>query len=426
MSITGLLSPYGVVSGLSTRRPLRGVPEFLCVSGSAGGLLLDRGSHSPVRKSHNGSGRILGDPDLARLVALAECAERYASCVGLRAEPVWASAAELGPRALDTSRIPRCSEQEYAHPACGLVPFDPAARIRWVSGFDLLTGEERLVPAAMASYSLPPAVPAEQFACRISTGHAVHADYVRALVGGICEVIERDAIELVWSQRLRLPLVPERLWTPPARRLMDWSRRHHIEALLFDATSDLGVPTVYCLQAARHDAKLAHVVACATAATLGEAAEKALCEVVSLRDLLHTDDPIPEPDGFREIVDGARYMAVRERAEAFDFLHAAAAASQPSNYEPAELPEDPAECLKHLVRVLREKDMQAVAVDHTTPDLRAVGLYAVSVVIPELQPMSLKPFSRFRAHPRLYTGPAAMGHPVHAEADLNPWPQPFA
>ena len=48
------------------------------------------------------------------------------------------------------------------------------------------------------------------------------------------------------------------------------------------------------------------------------------------------------------------------------------------------------------------------------------------VIIPELQPMSLRPLAQYRAHPRLYTAPRAMGHRALPESRLNRWPQPIA
>ena len=89
------------------------------------------------------------------------------------------------------------------------------------------------------------------------------------------------------------------------------------------------------------------------------------------------------------------------------------------------MPEAPAEALAWLVAALSGKGMLAVAVDRTPREIAAVGLTAVNVIIPDLQPMSLRPLAQYRAHPRLYQAPELMGYPAHAEEDLNPWPQPF-
>jgi ribosomal protein S12 methylthiotransferase accessory factor len=69
--------------------------------------------------------------------------------------------------------------------------------------------------------------------------------------------------------------------------------------------------------------------------------------------------------------------------------------------------------------------MCAIAVDRTPRELADVGLTAVNVVIPDLQPMSLRPLAQYRAHPRLYEAPVLMGYSSRSEEELNPWPQPF-
>jgi ribosomal protein S12 methylthiotransferase accessory factor len=53
-------------------------------------------------------------------------------------------------------------------------------------------------------------------------------------------------------------------------------------------------------------------------------------------------------------------------------------------------------------------------------------MWVVRVIIPALQPLSFSYRARYLGHARLYQAPRLMGHPVREEADLNPWPQPFA
>jgi ribosomal protein S12 methylthiotransferase accessory factor len=57
--------------------------------------------------------------------------------------------------------------------------------------------------------------------------------------------------------------------------------------------------------------------------------------------------------------------------------------------------------------------------------LLEAGFVAVRAVVPGLQPVSFWPRAQYRAHPRLYQAPAAMGYTVHGEPDQNYWPQPF-
>ena len=66
------------------------------------------------------------------------------------------------------------------------------------------------------------------------------------------------------------------------------------------------------------------------------------------------------------------------------------------------------------------------ALDISTDEAVRVGFHVVRVVIPSLQPFSYVYHAQYKAHRRLYEAPRAMGYTVHAEADLNPHPIPFA
>lgn len=286
------------------------------------------------------------------------------------------------------------------------------------------------MPAVMAHYGAQNPLAGERFWNGISTGYAIHTDPVEAMVRGICEIIERDMVALTWSQMLRLPKL--RLENQPEQLdyLLKWSSDHFIETYLFDATSDLNVPAVYCLQRAPHDVRAQNVVGAAVERTLSEAAFKALLEAIMVRTLCYGDGAKvkdPKATGFGNVEDGIRYMGVPERSFAFDFLiDDLAHRRTSSDAHSTPLPEDPAEALRLLVDRFTAKKMEVVVVDSTPRELRRNGLSAVSAVIPGLQPMSLVPSAQYFGHPRLYEGPRAMGYESRSEEDLNPWPQPFA
>ena len=429
-----LVSPFGVIADVQTLPAPRGLGEvkssvafsdFLpAATWPDSGVPCQRSGPGRLKPGSAGYGIALDDASQARLIAIAEAAERY-SAGDFQLPAVWASYLELTGSALDPRRIPRCSARELAVPGCPLRAPDPAARIRWVAGTNLATGEPTWVPAVMAYYGLRDAEPAERFWYQISTGYAVHSDPAEALVRGICEVIERDAIAVSWLQRLSLPTVAPSRLTGRAQRLVNWGRRHFIDTHLFDATTDIGVPAVICLQITAHDRRCSQAMSCATGRSIAAAAEKALLEGCRGRAAEPQDYDLPTSFAdFTSLADGARYMAMPDRTPAFAFL--VDGAGDRVAPERDVMPDHPGDFLALLLGILASRHMQVLAVDRTTRELAAVGLTAVNVVIPELQPMSLLPLAQYRAHPRLYSSPALMGYPSLTEEELNPCPVPYA
>lgn len=369
----------------------------------------------------------MDDPAAALTVALAEAAERYSGeDHGIADGYVHARAADLDGAVVDVTRLPRCSTAEYSTPGCPLRPFDPDGVIRWSRGTELVSGTPVWVPSVMAIHGLQNRMPTERFWHSISTGYAVHTDPSAALCSAICEVVERDIIEVLWEQQLPLPPVASDEQTSVCRRILRWAEDHFTRLFLFDATSDMAVPTVYCLLIAEHDRAFRQIVSCATGLTLAAAAEKAAVDGVGLR-ISGRADAGPVKTDFRDfgaVTDGARYMGLSEHAPAFGFLVDGYSDRVPQ--ERSELPRDSQDRLCALIDILENKGMRAIAFDRTTRELKAVGLTAVCVVIPDLQPMTFYPLARFRAHPRLYQAPVLMGYRALPEAGLSPWPQPFA
>lgn len=412
-----LVSPYGVVSGVLPGAGVRGLPELSLASTPVGAA---PGIERPTE--FRGAGRSLAGPATAALTAVAEGAERYAGADFPGVSERWATAAELDGAVLDMTAIPRCSEAEYRSGHCPVRPYRPTDRLRWLRGVDLTDGEPTWVPAVMARYGVREPAEGERFWDRISTGYAVHSDPVEAVLRGLCEVCERDAAALTWLQTLPLPRLRFTSPTGDLRTLLHYTERHFVSTHFFDATTDLGVPTVYCVQLAEHDDAARQTVACATGRDLTRAAVKALLEAIPARAMFHRADR----ESYALVMSGAVTMAAAERRPAFDFL-LGERVERPTRSPGADagLPAAPDRALAHLLATLDARGMRAVAVDRTTRELAAAGLTAVCVVVPALQPLTFHRYGQYRAHPRLYSAPEAMGFTSHPEEELNPWPQPF-
>ena len=76
--------------------------------------------------------------------------------------------------------------------------------------------------------------------------------------------------------------------------------------------------------------------------------------------------------------------------------------------------------------MLKNKGMDAVAVDVTPDEGWGIGFRVVKVVVPQAIPVSFVPGERSTICPRLYEVPARMGFAARRPSELNPLPQPFA
>lgn len=194
---------------------------------------------------------------------------------------------------------------------------------------------------------------------------------------------------------------------------------------LFDATTDIGIPTVYAVSIAPEHPALRTVVGCATALDPQVAAAKAISETVSVRIALQGGEAPGDVHDFTDVSDGAIHMGRPERAAAFDFLVNGTARRRIS-----EMPNlDTGDAAADLSVVLSRLDaagLDSFLVDLTPDEAIRSGMTVVRAVIPAVLPLSFTYRSRYLGSPRLYEAPVRMGHPARPEPELNTWPQPFA
>ncbi|MES0824967.1 YcaO-like family protein [Ruegeria sp. SCP11] len=395
-------------------------PDFNAISAPIGDLsMLKPNIQTKRHRSGIGSG---GDPELALLRAVVEAAERYACLIYDETDFLVCSAASLKDKALNFQSFATCSDAELSHPKCPLKAFSEDEEIRWVRGFSLVDDRDVFVPAIMVHLSMVPRA-GELFWLQISTGAAGHTNPASALVSGICECVERDAISMTWLGRLPLPRLTDTL----VAEAMDGLDIGQLSYNFFDATTDLGVPTVMGVQGGDFDQPIS--MTCASALTMEDAVRKALREAGPLRTVLYQDRAYPDdPEDFSEVIDGAAYYADGNRLEAFDFLLSSVRPDMLHMPACASLSEaqTPEEQLVALTELLASKGHEAVAVDITTDELRDVGLWIIRAILPSLMPLSFSYRARYLGTPRLYHYMRMATGRTFAETRVNPDPIPFA
>ena len=121
--------------------------------------------------------------------------------------------------------------------------------IHWLRGYDLATGRDVLVPRECITIGRPPTE--LQNISQSTNGLAAGRNPDGALLHGLCEVIERDAVCL-WGFRsdtaaARTRFAPEALADAVVDGLVRQVRDAGFSLALYDQTTDIGVPVVYAV-----------------------------------------------------------------------------------------------------------------------------------------------------------------------------------
>jgi ribosomal protein S12 methylthiotransferase accessory factor len=150
--------------------------------------------------------------------ALGEAAERLLSMLHYQhAQPelVLATFDELqqqGVAAIDPSALSPFAPQQYEQPRFRWRPFTRQTPVRWIAGQRLLTGERVMTPAQFVFLWYEHARGETPIGYPTTGGLAFHTDRRRAILHGLYEVVERDAINVSWMCRI-----------PPSRVEIDTS-----------------------------------------------------------------------------------------------------------------------------------------------------------------------------------------------------------
>ncbi|MER8226101.1 TOMM precursor leader peptide-binding protein [Streptomyces sp. NPDC094143] len=382
---------------------------------------------SPVQAS-SCSGAVKYDPTLARVCAVGEFMERYAAGVYDPERLVRASFRALGAAAVDPRSLPLASEREYASLA-RIAPFDPDLELDWVEGRSLTTGRSRYLPACVVyvPYRFPRRE--ERLVDPISTGLAAGSGLHHAVLGGLLEVVERDAVSIFWENRLTLPTLDlGGLTEGPAAAIVGRLTAAGVQVMCKDLTTDLGIPAVSVryVEGPEERPMVAHATSAHLdlhGALLGALEEADLCRT-GLGSWL-AEREIPDVDATKmDRADFYTYYCAPGRLSLVPFWDQGPLRPLPT---PRSTSASPEASVEEVVRRLSARGYEPIAVDITPVDVAECGVRVVRSVVPGLCPLTLRRDFRRRGGRRLYEAPVRMGlrtTPL-AEEELNPYPLPL-
>lgn len=364
-------------------------------------------------------GRLLGDPrefepraggagillDASIDRAMGELLERYAALAfGSSGRTVGSYRAldEAGRRLVPIETLTLFSAEQLAAKNFPYTGFAPDTPVGWFEGVDLASDSPILIPGQLVSLGYVPGadeVPTCFYAS--SSGCALARSVAAALVAGLLECIERDAVMMRWYARL----APPRLGLDPAdllgRRL--GGQAGSLEVRFLDMTVDGEVPVVGVSCIERTGRPCFFILSAAAALDTPAAAHKALIEAGQgrpfIKFLANLGGPLGAGDKFADFDSNVRFFAEPSNAGFVEWF------SQNPNISSRNIPPipstaDPTAALAALVERCRSMALTPIAFDLSTPELRDHGLFACRVFIPELVPLSV-PFAPFLGHPRL-------------------------
>ncbi|MGQ4267048.1 YcaO-like family protein [Nocardiopsis changdeensis] len=307
--------------------------------------------------------------------------------------------------------------------------------IRWLEGTDLRTGGTVLLPSVYCVFHQDrPGSPVRDEGAwywATSNGTAAGTSPVRACLGGLFELLERDAFMLMWYHRLRFTrLVPD----PSSRlayRIGAALAGSRVEYRLIDLTEVHGVPTVVAAVRGSGVGGVLYGIGGGTAGTLAGAAWHAVKEAFSFyamqrRGLFAEHFRRIRRDQVRNFSDHALYyMDAAHQGELTFFFEDRPA--RPLEEAPAAPGEPAGRVLRREVERLAARGIDLYAVDLTPPEMAQAGLFTYKVVSPQLVPIDVDHRSRHLGNERLLAEPTRRGwRPDRpALADLNHAPHPF-
>jgi ribosomal protein S12 methylthiotransferase accessory factor len=369
--------------------------------------------------------------DEAKLSALGEAVERYCA---YHLDPTRLSNGAAAPDAITPADCVLYSDAQYAQDGFQFRPWTQDADITWSRGTDLHSGEAVLLPAALVHLVYPMPRTEDHFTAVTSNGLSAGPTLARAVLGGLYEVIERDALMITWMNRLPATEIDTMASRCHAATIVRHYRRFGVSVRLFKLATDQ-LPTVIMAVADDSDpARPARLIGMGCDLDPVVACDKAafeLCQARPSEAVRHREKPpagrLNSYEDVKELDDHPGFHALRENLHEFDFLWPGAAPVALQDLASFASGDGDADVAAVAAR-LRQTGARAAYADITLPDVASAGYRVVRAIATGLQPIHFGWGQARLGGRRLYDAPMRWGfadRPSTPET-LNYCPHPLA
>lgn len=362
----------------------------------------------------------------AMLGTIGETVERYAPAFYNLNNSIFSSFNDLGKNAIHPSEFALYHDKQHEDKRFRIEKFTEDLELTWFETTDLTNGNETWLPAQFIY--LPFNQDKQYITANTSTGLAAHTNYYKAILTALYEAIERDSFVITWMQEI----VSEKIIiSPEIQSFINDKFPTNYEWHFFDITYDIDVPSVLgiCIGEAEYGKFIA--VGSSTRQTFGEATKKVIQEIGQaipyFRYLLgEKKDWIPDND-FSKIQNFEEHSIFYTKRKDLWHIFDKWIEKQPSKkieFNESNKRNDIEE-IRHLIKIMKNKNYNVLFKDITTPDIRQLGFFSIKIFIPQLiQLAGSYPFY-FLGGKRLYEVPKKLGFTSKEYDELNKYPHPF-
>jgi len=372
--------------------------------------------------------------DEAIASAIGEATERYCAYHWDPERTFLAKSVDITTRCVTPQDCVLYCERQYAtfewpHPR-----WTPETELAWINGIDVVDGDVVALPASLVYLVFPPPRMEDYFAPSTSNGLAAGATLEGAALGGLCEVMERDAMLIAWMNRLPAAELSFGDDADICGRIYRHYAHFGVNVRAFAMPTDLPSTTVMAISFEEDPARPANVVGLGCHPDPNVALLKALFELCQGRPAeasrFQTKPPKGRLNNYTDVHtldDHSSFMSQMERRHEFSFLWQTGETKRIDelpNWSTGNAAGDLARCSAELAA----KRHRPAYVELTTPDLVEYGVHVVRAIVPGLQPVHFGHGQERLGGERLYNLPHQLGlvDSVRTEADLNPCPHPLA
>jgi ribosomal protein S12 methylthiotransferase accessory factor len=378
----------------------------------------------------------------AALGALGEMAERLLGTLHFRGaadrirHATYDDLARAGIPALSPDDLPLFAPEQYAHPDFPYAQFRRDTLLGWVEGTELLTGSRIQVPAQLVLmyYKSHPLEPPIGYGT--TAGGSFHTSRTAAVLHGLYEVIERDALNISWYCKMAPARVDVDLQSVLRQQM--GLRQTRLATPYIDSVGiyyiriDTRVPVLAAIAVDKSRDERAFLGGSGGASQRKLALNQALCELGQCQTAFRFDDPFgrnpigPETplSEVVEFFDAPLYFGhARNLPRTYWYTSSSevVAWDAVANFE---YPDDHHE-YEAMRQWLQTTEFRPIVLD--CDDACWPGAVVTKVFVPQLT-HACPPRNPMLGHPRFYKVPRALGHMTRnlTFTDLSTDPIPFA